>query len=563
MHGILKLRAHDPGRPDHGLARALRRGAAPRRSSSDERGRGRRQRPRRRQDGHECLTRPAWSCSRRSCARPRRGQRARTRCYFRGKAALLVAPASVRRRCERLRGEGLRLPRLASTASTTTPRSRASACTTSCSTWTRVDRITRRSCACPLDAPEVAVGDAGLADRRPPGARGLRHVRRRLRRAIPTCGASSCPRTTRATRSAATSRSAASRSCSRTTRRDPGVVGVSERRHHAQHPAHPATGEMEESHDALPHRASRADDELLTLNIGPAPPGHARRAAPAVTLEGEVVRDVKPIIGYVHTGIEKTAEDKSYWKVIPVVERMDYLAYYFNAMAFCGAVETLLDIEVPKRAQYLRVIHLELNRIMSHLVWLGHQRARPRRDLDVLVLLPRARADPRPVRDVLRPAHAHALLPGRRRHRGHPRRLRGEAAGVHRRRCPTRVDQYTALLDKNEIVLQRLRNVARVDEETLLGLGVTGPLLRATGNPWDLRKATPVLELRRLRVQDPGRHDRRQLRPLRACRMAEIKESVRIIEQALDGLPEGAVHHGGPQGTRCRRATSWRPRWRR
>ena len=89
------------------------------------------------------------------------------------------------------------------------------------------------------------------------------------------------------------------------------------------------------------------------------------------TLEGEVVRDIKPIIGYVHTGIEKTAEDKSYWKVIPVVERMDYLSYYFNAMAYCGAVETLLGVDVPPRAQYLRVIHLELNRIMSHLVWLG------------------------------------------------------------------------------------------------------------------------------------------------------------------------------------------------
>ena len=90
-----------------------------------------------------------------------------------------------------------------------------------------------------------------------------------------------------------------------------------------------------------------------------------------VTLQGEVVRDVKPIIGYVHTGIEKTAEDKAYWKVIPVVERMDYLAYYFNAMAYVGAVETLLEVEVPKRAQYLRVIHLELNRIASHLIWLG------------------------------------------------------------------------------------------------------------------------------------------------------------------------------------------------
>src|ERR1700730_9466267 len=112
-------------------------------------------------------------------------------------------------------------------------------------------------------------------------------------------------------------------------------------------------------------------DQLLTLHLGPHhPPTHGVLRL-LVTLQGEVVRDVKPVIGYVHTGIEKTAEDKSYWKVIPIVERMDYLAYYFNAMAFCGATETLLGLEVPKRAQYLRVLHLELNRIMSHLVWLG------------------------------------------------------------------------------------------------------------------------------------------------------------------------------------------------
>src|SRR4051812_32652042 len=112
-------------------------------------------------------------------------------------------------------------------------------------------------------------------------------------------------------------------------------------------------------------------DELLTLNFGPHHPATHGVLRLLSSLEGEIVRDVVPIIGYVHTGIEKTAEDKSYWKAIPVIERMDYLAYYFNAMAFCGAVETLLELEVPKRAQYLRVIHLELNRLMSHMVWLG------------------------------------------------------------------------------------------------------------------------------------------------------------------------------------------------
>src|SRR5207247_1523359 len=90
-----------------------------------------------------------------------------------------------------------------------------------------------------------------------------------------------------------------------------------------------------------------------------------------VSLEGEVVRDLKPIVGYVHTGIEKNCEDKSYWKVIPFVERMDYLSYFSNMEAFVGCVERLLELEIPDRAKYLRVIHLELGRIHSHLVWLG------------------------------------------------------------------------------------------------------------------------------------------------------------------------------------------------
>src|SRR5439155_5164916 len=128
--------------------------------------------------------------------------------------------------------------------------------------------------------------------------------------------------------------------------------------------------EMEESVE-LSHIEHDESDELLTLNLGPHHPATHGVLRLLTTLEGEVVRDIKPVIGYVHTGIEKNCEDKAYWKVIPLVERMDYLSYYFNAMAYCGAVETLLDLEVPPRAQYLRVIHLELNRIASHLLWLA------------------------------------------------------------------------------------------------------------------------------------------------------------------------------------------------
>ena len=203
-----------------------------------------------------------------------------------------------------------------------------------------------------------------------------------------------------------------------------------------------------EHHARRGARSSRDGRELLTLNIGPHHPATHGVLRLLATLEGEIVRDVKPIIGYVHTGIEKTAEDKSYWKVIPVVERMDYLSYYFNATAFCGAVETLLEVEVPKRAQYLRVIHLELNRIMSHLVWLGTSALDLGAISMLVVLLPRPRAAARPVRDVVRPAHAHALLPGRRRHRGHP-----APAGSRRSRrftsvMPERADSYGDLLEQ-------------------------------------------------------------------------------------------------------------------
>jgi NADH-quinone oxidoreductase subunit D len=280
-----------------------------------------------------------------------------------------------------------------------------------------------------------------------------------------------------------------------------------------------------------------AEQELLTLNMGPHHPATHGVLRLLVTLEGEVVRDLKPIIGYVHTGIEKTAEDKSYWKVIPVVERMDYLAYYFNAMAYCGAVETLLGIEVPKRAQYLRVIHLELNRIMSHLVWLGTSAL----DLGAISMFWYCFREREQILDLFEMSSGQRM---------HTRYI--QVGGVFEdiplgweEKCrefldtmPNRVDQYGDLLNKNEIVLRRLRGVCPLDEQTLLDLGVTGPLLRASGNPWDLRKAAPYSSYEDFEFKIPvgtegDNYDRY------AVRVAEMKESVAIVRQALDGLPEG------------------------
>jgi len=283
--------------------------------------------------------------------------------------------------------------------------------------------------------------------------------------------------------------------------------------------------------------AGNTTQELLTLNFGPHHPATHGVLRLIVTLEGEVVRDVKPVIGYVHTGIEKTAEDKSYWKVIPVVERMDYLSYYFNAMAFCGAVETLLDIEVPKRAQYLRVIHLELNRIMSHLVWLGTSAL----DLGAISMFWYCFREREKILDLFE------MSSGQRMHTryfqvggviedipaGFEHKLREFLADM-----PGRADQYGALLSRNEIVLQRLRGTCPLDAETLLSLGVTGPLLRAAGVPWDLRKAAPYCSYGDFDFKVPvgtvgDNYDRY------ACRLAEMYESVKIVGQALDGLPEG------------------------
>ncbi len=278
-------------------------------------------------------------------------------------------------------------------------------------------------------------------------------------------------------------------------------------------------------------------EELLTLNFGPHHPATHGVLRLLVTLQGEIVRDLKPIIGYVHTGIEKTAEEKSYWKVIPVVERMDYLSYYFNAMAYIGAVEALVEVEIPKRAQYLRVIHLELNRIASHLIWLGTGAL----DLGAVSIFLYCLRERERILDLFE------MSSGARMHTryfqvggviedippGFASKLR-EFIEI----MPERADEYGAILNSNEIVLRRLRGTGIVPVETLLGLGVTGPLLRAAGNPWDLRKADPYSSYDDFEFKIPvgavgDNYDRF------AVRLAEIYESVKILEQALDGLPEG------------------------
>jgi NADH-quinone oxidoreductase subunit D len=278
-------------------------------------------------------------------------------------------------------------------------------------------------------------------------------------------------------------------------------------------------------------------DELLTINIGPHHPATHGVLRLLTTLEGEVVRDVKPIIGYVHTGIEKSCEDQQYWKAITFVERMDYLAYYFNAMAYCMAVEKLLDIEVPPRAQYLRVAHMELNRIASHLfafatgcldigaitmLWWGC------RDRDLVLDLFEMSSGQRMHTRYFQVGGVIEDIPP-----GWERKVREFT-----KLMPKRLDQYLNLLDRNEIWLRRTKNTGVMSQERALELGVTGPLLRATGHPWDLRKAMPYSSYEHFDFAVPvgvrgDNYDRFKVR------IDEVRESCKIVEQALDGLPEG------------------------
>src|SRR4051794_2244914 len=305
----------------------------------------------------------------------------------------------------------------------------------------------------------------------------------------------------------------------------------------AEDPSAPLVDAAELAHQDLGGPGLEPEQEILTINMGPHHPATHGVLRLIVTLQGERVLEVKPIMGYLHTGIEKSCEDKSYWKVIPFVERMDYLSYFFQMEAFCGTVERLIGLEIPDRAKYLRILHMELNRIHSHMVWLGTSAL----DLGAISMFWYCFRERETILDLFEYSSGARM---------HTRYFQvggviedipaGWAAKV-RAFCeemPRRADEYAAILEKNEIVLQRLRDTGTVSEERMLELGVTGPLLRATGNPWDLRKAQPYSSYEdfdfRIPVGTVGdNYDRFRVRH------AEIYESVKIIAQALEGLPEG------------------------
>ena len=276
----------------------------------------------------------------------------------------------------------------------------------------------------------------------------------------------------------------------------------------------------------------------MVINLGPQHPSTHGVLRLITELDGEVIIDTHPVIGYLHTGIEKQCENKTYWQAITLVTRMDYLSPYFNTHAYCMAVERLLDLEVPERARYLRVIMSELNRIASHLVWLGTSGLElgaisvffyTYRERDEALDLGEMISGERMNTRYFHVGGCAADMP-----EGFEAALRKFIG-----KMPSRIDEYETLLSGNQIWLDRMKGIGILSADELIGLGVTGPALRAAGVGLDLRKANPYSGYEHFDFDVPtgttgDAYDRYTMR------LREMRESVRIIEQALDGIPEGS-----------------------
>jgi NADH-quinone oxidoreductase subunit D len=280
-------------------------------------------------------------------------------------------------------------------------------------------------------------------------------------------------------------------------------------------------------------------DERLTVNMGPQHPSTHGVLRLVLELDGETVTRLSPIIGYLHTGIEKSAEYRTWVQGTTFVTRMDYLSPLFNELAYCLAVEELLGIEAPERAQAVRVILTEFNRIASHLVWL----ATGGMELGSTTVMTYGFREREHILDLfesqsgLRMNHAYIRPGGLATDVTADFVERSEALLA---RLPGSIGEFEDLLLENPIWNDRLRGVGVIDAERCLAFGVTGPLLRAAGVPWDLRKAAPYSGIDQYDFDVPT--DRAGDSFARfVVRLEEMRQSMRIIRQALDALPGGPV----------------------
>jgi NADH-quinone oxidoreductase subunit D len=279
------------------------------------------------------------------------------------------------------------------------------------------------------------------------------------------------------------------------------------------------------------------EGDILEINFGPNHPSTHGVLRLVLELNGERVVGLRSVVGYLHTGFEKNMEAKTYWKGITYAPRMDYVAFQANEYAFVAAIEKLLAIDVPPKAVWMRTLMLELNRIHSHLVWLGTGAL----ELGAISMFWYCFRERDAILDLFE------MVAGTRMHTRY-----FQAGGLAedipvgfydacQQFCdtmPARVDEYEALLDRQAIFLERTKGIGLLSAEDAIALGQSGPVLRASGVDWDIRRDEPYLAYDEVAFGVPvlpngDVYDRYKVR------MIEMRESVRIIQQCLDGIPEG------------------------
>ncbi len=293
--------------------------------------------------------------------------------------------------------------------------------------------------------------------------------------------------------------------------------------------------------EKLKHLFSRRalTGETMVLNMGPQHPSTHGVLRLVLELDGEIIVNMVPIIGYLHTGVEKNMEDKTFLQALVMSDRLDYLNNMGNNLAYSLAVEKLVGIDVPERAQVLRVMLVELQRIASHLVWLGTH-AGDMAAQSLLFYCFRERDD---ILDIFEMVSGQRMMTSYSRPGGVWRDVPSgfvEAVRAFIDRLPAKLKEYDALLLNNPIWLDRTKNIGVIDAQTALAWGITGPALRGSGVAYDIRKAVPYAGYEQYEFDIPvGKNGDVYDRYL--VRREEFHQSLRIVDQALRRLAPGPV----------------------
>jgi len=279
--------------------------------------------------------------------------------------------------------------------------------------------------------------------------------------------------------------------------------------------------------------------ETMLLNMGPQHPSTHGVLRLLLELDGEVVVNCIPDIGFLHTGIEKNMEAKTYQKAEVMTDRLDYMNNMGNNLAYVMAVEKLVDLDVPPRAQALRVILTELQRIASHLVWLGTAAL----DLAAMSVFLYCFRERELILDIFELVSGQRMMTTYFRPGGVWRDVPVEFEAAVRnfiKIFPKRIDEYEALLTNNPLFLDRVAVIGKLSAQDALSYGVTGPNLRASGVDWDLRKVRPYMGYEQYDFNVPT-ETRGDVFARYLVRVQEMRESLKIVEQALNKLPLGSV----------------------